>query len=339
MKIPGGDFVDVTSNNPFGGTVTGDSTNGYTVTNQLPTTGITVTKQWKDGTSANADRVFDETKTISFAVYQKLGDNDGSLYMSAGQAVTGTVTYTPASGGTAASWSTETIQNLPKYVYSDGSWIEATYYPVETGDMSNVRISYQKSGGDATESPDAAAVSSGTVTIINTDIVVPLKIVKVDVKSKEGLTGAKFQLTRKLSGEGSFTNFIHSSFEEDPENDNKKTGPFTVSSTDGIVLEGLLPGEYRIEEKAAPTGYVITLQPFTFTVSADGTVSSSDADGTLVLHLEKSGSDPEGYQISNEPGAALPSAGGPGTRLFTIIGSILILGAGVLLWRRRRRLI
>ena len=33
---------------------------------------------------------------------------------------------------------------------------------------------------------------------------------------------------------------------------------------------------------------------------------------------------------------ALPSTGGPGTRLYTILGSILILGAGVLLWRRRR---
>ena len=35
-------------------------------------------------------------------------------------------------------------------------------------------------------------------------------------------------------------------------------------------------------------------------------------------------------------GPELPSTGGPGTRLFTILGSILILGAGVLLWRRRR---
>ena len=28
--------------------------------------------------------------------------------------------------------------------------------------------------------------------------------------------------------------------------------------------------------------------------------------------------------------------GGPGTRLFTILGSVLILGAGALLWRRRK---
>ena len=45
-----------------------------------------------------------------------------------------------------------------------------------------------------------------------------------------------------------------------------------------------------------------------------------------------------GGKIINRPVEAyeLPSTGGPGTRLFTILGSILILGAGVLMWRRRR---
>ena len=45
-----------------------------------------------------------------------------------------------------------------------------------------------------------------------------------------------------------------------------------------------------------------------------------------------------GGKIINRPVEAyeLPSQGGPGTRLFTILGSILILGAGVLMWRRRR---
>jgi LPXTG-motif cell wall-anchored protein len=36
--------------------------------------------------------------------------------------------------------------------------------------------------------------------------------------------------------------------------------------------------------------------------------------------------------ITNIPGAVLPNTGGPGARLFMILGSILILGAGVLLW-------
>ena len=42
--------------------------------------------------------------------------------------------------------------------------------------------------------------------------------------------------------------------------------------------------------------------------------------------------------ITNIPGVALPSTGGPGTRIFTILGGILILGAGMLLWKRRRKI-
>ena len=338
VKIPGGEFIDVSNNNPFGGDVTGDSTNGYVVTNQLPTTEISVTKQWKDGTSTNADRVFEETKTISFTLYQKLGDSDGNIYMIENEPVTGAVTYTPASGGVEASWSTELIQELPKYVYANGNWHEATYYPVES-EITGVTITYQKEEEDASETPSDAAASSGTVTIINTDIVFPLKIVKVDQDSEEGLSGAKFQLTRKLSGEGGFTKFVHSDFEEDPDNNNKKTGPFTVSSTDGIILEGLFPGEYRIEEKKAPDGYIISLQPFTFTVNADGSITTSDADDDLlVIHLDKNDTEPEGFQICNTRGASLPNAGGPGTTIFTSLGAMLIALAGAaLVWMRKRR--
>ena len=339
VKIPGGDFITIdpsTNTNAFDGQVTGDSSIGFTVTNQLPTTEIEVTKLWKDGTSANADKVFEEAQTISFTVYQKIGDGDGTVYQSGNQPVTGTVTYTPASGETAASWSTETISDLPKYKYTDGNWYEVTYYPVES-ELNGVTITYQSNGGNAVEDPAEAAVTTGTVTIINTDIVFPLKIVKADHDTGRGLSGAKFQLTRKLSGESSFTKFVHSSFEEDEENENQKTGPFTVDSTDGVVLEGLLPGEYRIAEKKAPDGYIITLQPFVFTINADGTISYPNASANeLVSVLEKNGTNPGGLQIDNTPGAALPSTGGPGTRLFTILGSILIAGAGLLMWRRRR---
>lgn len=43
-------------------------------------------------------------------------------------------------------------------------------------------------------------------------------------------------------------------------------------------------------------------------------------------------------KIINRPEEAyeLPSTGGPGTRIFTILGSILVMFAGVMLWRRRR---
>ena len=39
---------------------------------------------------------------------------------------------------------------------------------------------------------------------------------------------------------------------------------------------------------------------------------------------------------NNQIGRELPSTGGMGTSLYTLLGSIMILGAGFLLWRRRR---
>ena len=315
------------------------------VNNTLPETEFSVTKQWKDGltdTGGN-DCVFDEARTIHFTVYQKVGNNEATIYEAYGINGKGSVTYTPGEESCAGTWSTEIIQNLPKYMYDETTetWVEASYYVVED-DITGVAITYKKGSGDAGETAAASMITGSDegddrlITIINTDLLMPVRIVKVDSIDGTGLSGARFQMTRKLPGEGSFTKFVNSIFEEDEENDNLKTGPFTVSSSDGIIIEGLHPGEYKIEEKTAPDGYIISLQPFTFTVNADGTLTSSDADSTLVIHLEQNGDNPEGFQIGNKPGAALPHTGGPGTRIFTILGSILIAGAGLLLWRRRR---
>ena len=62
-------------------------------------------------------------------------------------------------------------------------------------------------------------------------------------------------------------------------------------------------------------------------------VSANDASGRLTKDRAV-----DGKAIINtlEGGYELPSTGGPGTRIFTILGSVLILGAGVLLWGRRR---
>ena len=92
---------------------------------------------------------------------------------------------------------------------------------------------------------------------------------------------------------------------------------------EGIKIAGLPNGTYTLKEEIAPDGYVITGGEIEFT-AADGSIGEEDAENGFT------------FVVENEPGAALPSTGGPGTRLFTILGSILILGAGILLWRRRR---
>ena len=68
-------------------------------------------------------------------------------------------------------------------------------------------------------------------------------------------------------------------------------------------------------------------------VNDNGTDIDSNASEMVVVENAESN---HIVTVGNEPGAALPSTGGSGTRFFTILGSILILGAGVLLWRRRR---
>jgi LPXTG-motif cell wall-anchored protein len=111
---------------------------------------------------------------------------------------------------------------------------------------------------------------------------------------------------------------------------------------DGIfTFEGLSTGYYKVVEVSVPAGYVKLSEDPTFEVRLN-------ADELEVILLNSDGTDADNNQTDmlrvneliirygNPPGAVLPNAGGPGTRAFTILGSILILGAGVLLWRRRR---
>ncbi|MDO4891026.1 MAG: SpaA isopeptide-forming pilin-related protein, partial [Coriobacteriaceae bacterium] len=74
-------------------------------------------------------------------------------------------------------------------------------------------------------------------------------------------------------------------------------------------------------------------------VTLDGAgVRKTAADGTG--DLTNAGADPDTvmdvayWKISNNPGVELPSTGGPGTWSFTIVGSILVAAAVLLLARR-----
>ena len=77
--------------------------------------------------------------------------------------------------------------------------------------------------------------------------------------------------------------------------------------------------------------------PAEITVNADKVQYKQISNSLSTSNGGVSGGREEGYTlvVTNNAGYELPSTGGPGTRLFTIFGSTLILGAGVLLWRRR----
>lgn len=95
--------------------------------------------------------------------------------------------------------------------------------------------------------------------------------------------------------------------------------PLEMKAEDGTVLRSF---RYYVEEVGTNGSVNVTYK-----------VGSGDELG----YCEESNDGSAVSMINREMATYnLPATGGPGTRLFTILGSLLILGAGALLWRKRR---
>ena len=123
-----------------------------------------------------------------------------------------------------------------------------------------------------------------------------------------------------------------------------------TSGPDGvIVFEGLNAGSYTLKETQAPDGFNLLTDEIGLTISwtdpeADGVAQTvkdaggftvSDTDKTTGWTLSADGSE-YSIQIENKSGTELPSTGGMGTTLFYVVGTLLVLGAGVVLVSKRK---
>lgn len=90
---------------------------------------------------------------------------------------------------------------------------------------------------------------------------------------------------------------------------------FTTVASGDIVIWGVDSDAYKLEETSAPAGYN------QLTAKVDVTVDKGNATRA---------------NVENNKGSALPSTGGMGTTLFYLIGAILVVAAGVILFVRRR---
>ena len=98
--------------------------------------------------------------------------------------------------------------------------------------------------------------------------------------------------------------------------------------TDGKVrVVGFDNGTYYLEETVAPAGYnkLSARQKFI--------ISDGNLDATFNGEVYSTGS---GVHVDNKPGTMLPETGGMGTILFITFGTIVVLGAGVLLVTKKR---
>ena len=127
---------------------------------------------------------------------------------------------------------------------------------------------------------------------------------------------------------------------------------FTTPNTGIINFKGLGEGVYTITEIEAPSGYNKLAHPIQVTITTDGVTleecewecTITDPSAAVVssetvtfTQGDKAGTDSVlALSVKNKKGNLLPSTGGIGTKLFYLIGGMLIVGSGVVLVAKKR---
>lgn len=103
------------------------------------------------------------------------------------------------------------------------------------------------------------------------------------------------------------------------------------TDTNGAAqFAGLEDGTYELIETAAPVGYVKLESPIEIVVNGSDSITPGLDAGQVAMILTQVAN------VANTPGTNLPSTGGIGTTIFYMVGTVLILGAAVVLILRKR---
>ena len=173
---------------------------------------------------------------------------------------------------------------------------------------------------------EETTTETGSITITNA--------LNGETETQKALAGAEFILYK-----GSEENRVYAQVAE-----GKLTGWTTtkteaaklVSGDDGkIAVEGLDADTYYLEETKAPGGYNKLAGPVKVEISHKVTDEGAHMTNTL-KQGETDAVEVEQVEIENKSGFELPSTGGIGTTIFYVLGSILVIGAVVLLIAKKR---
>ena len=108
-----------------------------------------------------------------------------------------------------------------------------------------------------------------------------------------------------------------------------------ASRENGYVL--LSYGPEGFDEPAAEYNEDSTLKAYSIKIDgADIATYTATTKADKTIETITPGADNKTFPINNKKGTELPTTGGMGTTIFYILGSILVVGAGILLITRRR---
>ena len=147
-----------------------------------------------------------------------------------------------------------------------------------------------------------------------------LKVNKVK-ENQEALAGAGFTLYKKVN------------------NQYTEIKKFEAGSETTFDFKGLDSGDYKLVESTVPAGYN-AMKDIEFTIS--GTIDSTGALTNLTATSENATFETDvntgiiTLKVVNKQGALLPNTGGIGTTILYLVGTSLVLGAGVLFVVKKR---
>ena len=208
------------------------------------------------------------------------------------------------------------------------------YYSIaEDPSLEGYDVSYSVNNEDG--------IQSGVLTAYNRSTSVDVTVKKVDKNNSSVLLGGATFRLRQIDPTKTGSMDARAL-------DGGVTGEQTTSSDDGdkgtLTFASLGQGYYEIKETSAPDGYTLNNQAdFFVLVEADAAHllkkdeskpasewAKIQGDATMLIENAT-------VTVKNESGEALPTTGGIGTTVFTVVGVALVAVAVVLLLRRRRK--
>lgn len=228
-------------------------------------------------------------------------------------------------------------------LYNNGAEVVVTYTATVadsaaiagTGNTNTFTMTYTTKDGEKTPEKNTDSVTVKTYAFA---------IKKVDEKAAP-LAGATFQLPfyvkTATAADGSY---IYAGTEAGE----GLTNTVTTPASGELVIKGVEAKEYTLTETEAPKGYNKLTTPVTVTaqetsattttvtkyIDKDGNIVDEQTETAVTYTNENFAADP--VFVVNMTGTELPSTGGIGTTMFYIVGSILVIGAAVVLISKRR---
>lgn len=275
--------------------------------------------------------------------------NDANGTAVNGNAVKVTVAFKNATDASAAPTTAKLdVENNRKMSLDLSEWVRAnqtnkgkeftvTYYAKVNKDAvvtekNSATLEYGNNPGDTTTTTPSEAKTPTYHLDIN----------KIKKGSDEKLAGAKFRLySREVDANANDESKaikvspvvagVAGNYVVDPTSDN--TVFESVASIEGqgynLHVIGLAAGTYYLVETEAPSGYNKLIAPIKVVITKDGddwTISKGDTK-----------EDDKIIDVENSTGSLLPSTGGMGTIVFTVVAALLVLGVAVSFIRDRKR--